>query len=247
MGALGGMMQQQSAQTAAQNAEDANMWTQMLMLAQLGKFGQEIDPALAQAMGYTQQASDQLQGTADTVEKGYGQALGALGAAGQASISQIMKNQQAAKANVAQGGVTSGFYGSSINQGQTNTVQGQTNQNVSEVMSQVGAKRADLYQNKTAGLVNAAQMGAQGKKMLADQTMAGLGTKGQFAGAKSNAILNTANAFGMHNPAMLMEMMKQAGGPYGANTYQSGFSDPGSHEYKGDSWQNQDWLQNIWG
>ena len=186
MGAGGSAMSASAANNGASNAanmsEQAKAWTQLLGLQNLDKAGPEFQKAL----DAYKKTTGQLPSVARAGEK---KALGQLSGGEAAGVQQIQDAAKAAQSGVGQSAASRGFYGSSVQGGQSNQVRQGTSNSISDLMAKFAGAKSNVMQMGTQNLMQGLLAKASG------QMQAGQGRYG-MALDKNNWLLQTGNQFG---------------------------------------------------
>ena len=190
------------AAAAANMSEQAKAWTQLLGLMNMDR----ASPDYAKALADYKDTTGKLPGVAREGEK---KALGQLSGAESSGIQQIMSNQATAQGGVGQSAASRGFYGSSIQGGQSNQVRQGTNQSIGDLMAKYASAKSGVMQQGTQNLMSGLLAKASGQ-MAAGQGMYGM------AMDKNSWLLNTGNQFGTDTNQILAG--QQGNANYGGMT-----------------------------
>ena len=212
LGGLGGYFgakeQADQAANAANMSEMAKAWTQLLGMGMLDKAAPDFQQGMAEFLKIMGGASNTLGQLPGVAAKGQQAQLGQVAGAERGAISQVNRSNQQAMGGIGQSAASKGFYGSSIQGGQSNQMQANTNQSIADIMAGAAGQKSNIIgqgtSNQMQGLIGA----AQGQQAYAGAKQAQTQANYNLTTDKINMLLATANQFGIDQGAMLDLMNK---------------------------------------
>jgi len=251
LGGLGGYFgakeQTKAAADAARMSEKAKAWTQLLGMGML----EEGAPGYSKGMDDYFKA---MQGAAGTLgqlpgmaQQGQQAQMGQLAGAETGAISQVNRANKQMMAGAGQSAASSGFYGSSIQGGQTNQMQANTNQSIADIMAGVAGQKSNVIGQGTQNMMQGLMGQAQGQQAAAQAGLTATQGKYNLTTDKINMLLATANQFNVGDQKLRDHL---AGMPEYADFMQgppAGGGGGNGWDVTGGWGKLQDWGSDLWG
>ena len=231
---FGAKEQADQAQAAANMSEQAKAWTQLLGMGMLDDAGPEFKKSLEGYLKTMQEATDKTDLLPSVAKQGQQAQLGQLAGAEQGAISHVMRANKQMMGGVGQSAASKGFYGSSIQGGQSNQMQANTNQSIADIMAGFAGQKAGVIGQGTQNVMQGLMGKAAGKQAMAGAQLQAGQQKYGLTTDKLNLLLQTGNQYGVdvasllhglaENPDMSRFINLNAYGVAGAPTH-SGWHD----------------------
>lgn len=216
-GYFGGKAQADAAEQAAIMSEMAKSWTQLLGMQELNAGGAEYQKGMQDFLTTMQGATESTDFLPEAAVRGTQRQLGQIAGAESGAINQVQTANQQAMGGIGQNAATRGFYGSSVQGGQTNQMQANTNQSIADIMAGAAQQKSNIIGQGTQNIMGGLAGKAAGRHGLAQGQLGVAGANYGMSQDKVNLLLQTGNSMGVDISSLLGGLANQPGWGYYIN------------------------------